>query len=143
MTFKASLSAFSVGLAILLTGCGQSKPQTSKTKDVADCHSIFQGRVYLSVGSYSGYLNVYPNGTGLLLASVETGDGLEASCGRSDASGPLSYSYVPFTPDYSLRLDLTSASCGDRRIVITGDCQSNGSATAELNGAVGYIVPAN
>lgn len=124
---------------LILSACGQTPQETSSTKDVADCHSIFANRIQLSVGPYSGGLTVYPRGNGLALASIDGSDGLEADCGRSDVQGTLSYSYVPFTADYTMTLDLTSASCGNRRIVVTGDCESNGTASAEWGGYEGSL----
>ncbi|HYX37727.1 MAG TPA: hypothetical protein VE954_31890 [Oligoflexus sp.] len=140
MKLFSSLMASAVIATVCLSGCGKVSETTSSTKDVADCHSIFSNRVRLSVGPYLGSLTVYPQGTGLGVASIEVDDGLEASCGRSDVTGSVSYSYVPFTPDYTLTLDLTSASCGNRRVVVTGDCTSNGVATAEWDGYQGTLI---
>jgi hypothetical protein len=123
-----------------LTGCGDlQQKQSSNVKDVADCHYLFNGdNIYVNVGGYRGSLSVYQD-RGLRIGSIDVGQGLEAACGRSDVIGSIAYSYIPFTADYTMKLSLTSASCGDRTIEIKGDCESHTSASAELDGASGYI----
>ncbi|WP_437568414.1 hypothetical protein [Sorangium sp. So ce542] len=103
----------------------------------ASCSILFNERFQITGSGWSARLTggiVMGLSTNTIL-SLESDDGFFEDCGRSDVRGAYETSYVPFTNDYTMRLRLESASCGDRTVVITGDCNSDGvTGTASWNG---------
>jgi hypothetical protein len=68
------------------------------------------------------------------VASIESCEGFFEVCGRSNVTGSYVTSSIPFTDDYTMTLSLESTSCGNKTVLITGDCRSGNSGTASWNG---------
>jgi len=123
-----------------LFGCGIGDERRSEIKSVANCQSFFYDSFRLEVAGYRGKLSTLPQGlNGLRAVSLDADEGVRAACGWMSADGSIAFDRTPFFPDYTLKLTLNSASCGQRKLKITGKCISRTQATADLSGSKGRL----
>ncbi|WP_438008232.1 hypothetical protein WME89_05685 [Sorangium sp. So ce321] len=132
-----------VSVALLtLSACGDAEIEedpgdSSRGLSAASCSILFNDRFQITGAGWSARLTggiLIGLSTNTIL-SLDTEDGFFEDCGRSDVKGAYVTSYFPRTDDYTMTLTLESASCGNRTVVISGDCNSDGvTGTASWNG---------